>query len=682
MPITRFEQDTTKSFGVGNFVDDQGRSMYLNDPETAQRFVPTMPGQKATKLGSQVKDETDAITTQHFGTAQPVKTADSRLASNGPMLGQPGGDFPPSLPSGAPPSAAETGALTVSPTEERALKGPGGAAPGAPASAAHAAVARVTAPSQRAALGLPSAPAPAAAAPAPGGRLPISSVSTSTAAGRPVEAVKAQVAAEAKAGAASDAATLGMGVAKDARADAANLAEQSALQQSTDRAGKDVASAQAAQRDTTSAVGKLQAEIEANDKSLDPDRFMNSMSTGKRISMVILAALNGGFQAMAGQKGNLVLDIIDKQIDADIDKQKSEIASGRLRKGNIIAEYMRKGYKAEDAEKLARDRIEGNIGAKNTLEVKRIGASGENTEQAQLMNSQMSERRVARQGDLLAQTEAKTQTQVNREAPKAVVTDPLAAETKGIELELKKAQLAKTALEAENAKNEQLDASEGSKKIYGVNEKGEPNQTLTPEKWKDVQAVVNQVGPALAETAGAVNMTKEIVTALGGTLDVTNGQIQWPADNLKGSGPVDVHGGYTGALTKGLRNAGLYRADVDKVRDAQGALKQYVTSQLTGANSSLRQDETFGAMVGGDLSNEDRVKENVQAWSNTLFAARNQHLARLGVEGQALNRKNLASAEAGAGAAPQASLLRTHPGGAKPGVAPAAPPAAENLASR
>ena len=91
------------------------------------------------------------------------------------------------------------------------------------------------------------------------------------------------------------------------------------------------------------------------DPSIDPDRFIKSMSTGQSIGTVILAAINGAFRGMTGQPGqNGVVDILERRIDQDLMSQKEQIASGRIRRGNMIAYFQQQGLSEEAAEKSAK----------------------------------------------------------------------------------------------------------------------------------------------------------------------------------------------------------------------------------------------------------------------------------------------------------------------------------------
>lgn len=106
-------------------------------------------------------------------------------------------------------------------------------------------------------------------------------------------------------------------------------------------AAKDVASIQ---RDYKAQEDKLVADIESANISarqamddatkvaaIDPRRFWNNMSTGQKIGAAISIALSGIGMGIAGRPGeNPALSLIQKQIDQDIDAQRSAIEGKRL----------------------------------------------------------------------------------------------------------------------------------------------------------------------------------------------------------------------------------------------------------------------------------------------------------------------------------------------------------------
>jgi hypothetical protein len=638
MPIVDFEQDPEMPVGTGNFRDDRGRVMYLSDPETASRFIKTMPGRS---LGGAVAAESTALATGAMGGAAPAAGPDQRTAMNNANdtgLPTPVGDVRAPVP-GAP-----------------AVTAPTPPAPAAPAAAPSPAPTPAPAPGPAGAAGvdlvkkldqLPKRPAPAAppsAASAPQPALPVSGISTTTMQGANKRRVGQQIAEEDRAVAGLNASREQLAADKDTRTAAAidtqiRGAEQEGVGE-VDNVGRAVRRQNYAERRQE----QVRAELKANDEMMDPDRLVRNMSTGKKIAMVILAGLNGGFGALNGQKDNGVMNILNAEIDRDIDNQKQQIASGRIRIGNELDRYIKMGFDAETAEKLARDRLQAAVRRSTELQAQKLAVEGENAANAAFLTEQSGVEQARRRGDLLATTDDRTQVTTQREAPKAA--NGADAAIKAMELELK-------ALELTQKRIAQSNADELAAEVYGVDKDGRPKGRITPDEKKDLESRVQTVGPAFAELAPAINMTDELVTSLGGTLNKETGEIEWKGD-VKGVGPIDAAGGYLGVnpvtapFVQAARAANLYRADVDKAREKQNALKEYVTSQMTGANSTLRQDATYGTMVGGDFTNEDQTRENVEAWARTLLAARKAHATRLGQAGMVLMRRNEAAAAQGA----------------------------------
>lgn len=91
------------------------------------------------------------------------------------------------------------------------------------------------------------------------------------------------------------------------------------------------------------------------DPEIQPDRFIQNMSTGQSIGTIILAAIEGAFRGMSGQPGKSgVLDILERRVDQDIMAQKEQIQSGRIRRGNMITYFQQQGMNEEAAEKAAK----------------------------------------------------------------------------------------------------------------------------------------------------------------------------------------------------------------------------------------------------------------------------------------------------------------------------------------
>lgn len=457
--IVDFEQDPDGPFGSGNFRDDRGRITYLHDPDTASDFVKTLSGSRGGGGGG----------------APMAKSGGLDVPPEPP--GMPGGNAVPApapapAPTPAPGEAAATGIAETEAAVGDLEASVAANAPGAPPTPEQA-IAELDATKAKtdAAPGAPAAPAAGSPTPqsvlaeldgvkgkvdprtvgakreqlAPRATLglPPSSVSDSEqvteAEGRPIDNVLADDAEISGAIEKGDAQILAEARANDKATDAAYGRQIEGTRDWQAKNEQRQLDAQRRQAEAEAEVKTLNAALKENDEKLDPDRHMRQMSGGKKIGMIILAALNGGFGATIGAKNNDVLDIVNAEIERDIDKQKSEIASGKIRLGNDIAEYMRRGMKAEDAELLARDKADSAIMQILDLETKRIGAQGANERAARIMLAPKFEERAVRRAGLLAQGETKRQRAVEGRTihaqppvvPGMVVTpqDKLATET-------------------------------------------------------------------------------------------------------------------------------------------------------------------------------------------------------------------------------------------------------------
>ncbi len=83
----------------------------------------------------------------------------------------------------------------------------------------------------------------------------------------------------------------------------------------------------------TQSVQGLQQAI--NDQHIDPNHYVNSMSTGSQIGTMIGLVL-GGLSAGMSHQPNMALDYFNKQIDKDIDAQKAELG----KKQNLLSANM------------------------------------------------------------------------------------------------------------------------------------------------------------------------------------------------------------------------------------------------------------------------------------------------------------------------------------------------------
>lgn len=158
------------------------------------------------------------------------------------------------------------------------------------------------------------------------------------------------------------------------------------------------AKAQADQRAEIARQNELAMSLQ-KDPELDPDRFIRNLGTGGQIGAVILAALSGGFNAAGGRGGNDALAVLQKRIDTDLMAQKEQIASGRIRRGNLIAYFQNQGLREEAASKAAEATIWAMADRMAAAEQSRIQAP-EHKEQAQLLADQLRAQTAAKNGEL------------------------------------------------------------------------------------------------------------------------------------------------------------------------------------------------------------------------------------------------------------------------------------------
>lgn len=167
--------------------------------------------------------------------------------------------------------------------------------------------------------------------------------------------------------------------------------EQGAMAETTQAFGRQTMALadqqQAEQRAAIARQNELALSLQ-KDPDVDPDRFIRNLGTGGSIAAVILAALGGGFQAAAGRGGNDALDVLQKRIDADIAAQKEQIASGRIRRGNLIAHFQQAGLREDAAAKAAEATVWAMADRMAAAEQSRIQAP-EHREQAKLLADQL-----------------------------------------------------------------------------------------------------------------------------------------------------------------------------------------------------------------------------------------------------------------------------------------------------
>jgi len=543
MAIVDFEQDPTGPYGTGNFRDDRGRVMYLHDPETAQQFVKTMPGAKlpaqvasesddiasnrmdgGASLRGKVGLESDMIARQRFGGNAPGGGPDRRLAENRPPEPEyydPNAagrdvaasvDAPPSpgaalvdtldqtqakLAPPAPAPAAPSGAPAPAPAAPAA---PPATAPAAPAAANPGAALVSNYDATQAKLGQRSQPRDIdLPQPYSSGNIPLSGVrssrNVSVEEGRPVENALEQLGDEAPEVQNQIDQIRSAGIAKDAAVDRAYGAQLSSTdayrKAQEERAQKAAAERKAAEQQLMT----VQRELKANDQSLDPDRVIKNMSTGKRIGMIVLAMLNGAFGATLGQKDNGVMQAINLEIDRDIDRQKMEVANRKASLGNDYKRYLDLGLDAKTAEALARDKAEQALFQYKDLEAKRAGAQGENARAAELAIAPLRLAWAQRRGDVMKETESRVKRAA--EESQAHEVPPVPVMTPQDVLALMNIQNQKIA----NANTEDIAAAVG--------------HPVTPDEGKQIRTDAQDYGKRRANIAAARAQVDQAAKEMG-----------------------------------------------------------------------------------------------------------------------------------------------------------------------
>lgn len=439
--------------------------------------------------------------------------------------------------------------------------------------------------------------------------------STSTIAGRDAGAVRSDIASS---NAATEGLVSGVQALGDKRADRGEAAAQRG-------AGQAVAGFYDARAEQAKAEAELKANREAKlsletqpDPQVDPDRYIKSLSTGKDIALIILGALNGAFKGAVGQQGNDVVDILDKKIDQDLAIQRDQVAAGRADRKNKIAELVNRGYDLESAAKLAKAQAL-QYTAKFYDQEAAGSAAGEFRDQAALDAAKLRAAGAAEVRQLAQSGESRSQSGKTFARPTAV--DPRDSALKDAKLAEAQGKASKAATDASNAQLEQEDAGSISQKI------GRP---VSPDRLKQIRQEVVQVRPAVAELEPLASDLEAVVKFAdpNATLDRRTGQITWSGKDLNGVSTVrNPFGKVTG---------GLISTDADKLDALTGRVTQRVTKDITGANSSVKQDKTFENMSGsGAVHNEQSFKDALEHTYQSVANQRQVHLNALGRDGKA-----------------------------------------------
>ena len=549
MPIVRFEQDPTQPYGTGNFTDDKGRILYTTDVETAKSLQPS--------LADQVSSQSKAIATQTVGA--PTSPTAGMVASNEGATG--------SAATGAPPVSP---AALVASTDQL------------PPSIAR-----------------PAEPAPIAK-PAP---LPVSQSSTSTTKieGRPVEKVMDALNKFHEADTAYDKTTRENATKADERAAASLDAQKGIELGATARQMSDYQTAQQQRQAAEEEIKRLRGQP---DEQVQPTRLLDNMSTGQSLGMVILAGISGAFGNMRGQGQNTFMDAINKRIDQDIEVQKDQIATGRIRRNNLIADAMARGADAKQAEAIARSKFYEAGANVMKLEAQKQGIQGANLAQAEQHIAELNEARAQRDNDLLASTEAKKQTTSTtvREAPKS-------ASGASVAEDLTKKLAARKAYEESGATPEQLSEFDNRMGIPSPQGKSEIARKRENEDNKQTE----DEGKASSALSGITGYGD----ALGLTRDPQTGKLRAP-------------GGVKGRLNipRVKEEAGGLLGAAKPIEAAREAAKESFGRLQSGGVISEDEAKRFGKMIGEDGQSLDQIAtrlNSIEAIIRPRLAARQRN---------------------------------------------------------
>ncbi len=387
MAIVKFSQDDTQPFGTGIFVNDEGRSIYTTDPDSARALQPTPPPQDST-----ADAPTQPGTRVSYAGDQSSPYANA-LASNDGAAGSAAG--------GAPEAAVAKVAQVVPPAQAAAGAG---AAPKTPEQAVSAATSVVP---------------------------PIVKSSTTVVQGRKAANVEKQVGTD-QAALNTYGSTLEQSATNaDARAQASL---DSSLATKTGQQTQLIAQQTQNQADQRDAEKRVTELTDLPDGKIDPDRFVNSLSTGGKIGMAVLAAISGfasGVRNAGGPNGQggppdlSVLNVLNRRIDQDIESQKDELAQGRIRKNNLIARAMAKGADAKAAETAARGQLWTLANQVGEIQAQKLGLQGTQLDQAKNLLGQMQYQATQHYGDLRATEEARISSTREQETGKPAAAGAL-----------------------------------------------------------------------------------------------------------------------------------------------------------------------------------------------------------------------------------------------------------------
>lgn len=374
-------------------------------------------------------------------------------------------------------------------TPASATPAPMGAAPGVPGTA-QSVLAKLDEPSIAAARGQPMGGSP---------QLPIAQQTTTTQSAVPMSALKPVMDRGTQRAESQAAAVQSLGDEK------ARVGEQQAMTAATAAYGQQQQSrAEAEQARQRADIARMnQIAIAAQeDPEIKPDRFIQGMSTGQSIGTIILAAIEGAFRGMSGQPGkNGVVEILERRVDQDIMAQKEQIASGRIRRGNMISYFQQQGMTEEAAEKAAKGMAYAQAEKLVQAEIARQGAGMARPEAAALAEQIKAAREQANDELMLTLGTPRSSSTTVRQAPSAGDGDGFS-----------KMLAARTAYEKSGATPEQLAAFD---RANGMG-------AMAPGGESEVAANRREKNESRTEVEGKAGGTIRLLDELGAQLGLVN----------------------------------------------------------------------------------------------------------------------------------------------------------------
>lgn len=404
--ITSFEQDEDEPFGTGMFYSADGKGIYTDDPETARRFVSTLPNTGGAKLaaldeqGGQSVDPNDS----RFGSSEvsdvptrgPLMSAkpEEKVSMTDAWSGLPGDNGKP-IPGMVDENTPSTSARS-------SFTPPAGAGPGV----------------QDIAMRLNSMPQIEQT----------QQHSRQVVKGRNAKNVAQEI----------DSERTGFENYKESTLDTARSRDEASAEGSKkytgaldERIRKGTAEGDEAARALKDNQAEQQAVAAEKDATVDPNRVFDNMSTGGQIGTILLAVMFGGLEA--GFTGDAkhesgFMKGFNKAREDDIQSQLKEIESGRITRTNRIAQLRDAGMPLQQAIDRTRNIIDQATMAKLGEEVAQAKAEGQNVDNAMDALAGLQFQQEQRYNDKRASTEDRvtssdsTNTQIS--SAKAGANDP------------------------------------------------------------------------------------------------------------------------------------------------------------------------------------------------------------------------------------------------------------------